>query len=216
MPPVSRQFALRADVRDGFREQLDAFLGKVADGFIVAYETADGENPHIHAIFTSTKTLKANRSAFSRFCPEHKGNAAYSLKCCDDDFEAYIRYICKGKSRDSPPEIWTRQGLEFSDDVIARAHLAYYVNQDAVCANAVKRRKVEAGNVVEQVEQRCKELGLKGYERKEIAKVYISLFRDARKGINIYAAKAVVNTVACCLDGGDSAQEDLAYTISQL
>lgn len=216
MPHTTRRFALRADVRDGFRPQLDSFLAKVADGYIVAHETADGENPHIHAIFTSTKTLKACRSHFARFCPDHKGNQAYSLKECDDDFEAYIRYICKGADRNSPPEIWTHQGLDYSADVIAAAHLAYYVNQDAVKENAAKRRKVEGANIVEQVEQLCKAKGLRAHQREQIAGVYLDLFRDARKGINVFAAKAVVNTVCLLLEGNDCERRSLAIKIAEL
>lgn len=213
---MTKRFALRADVRDGFRAQLDSFLEKVADGYIVAHETADGENPHVHVIFTSKKTLKACRSAFARFCPEHKGNTAYSLKCCDDDFQAYIRYICKGADRNTPPTIWTHQGLDYTPDVIAAAHLAYYVNQDAVKENAKKRRKVEGANIVEQIEQLCKEKGLRGHQREKIAEVYLDLFRDARKGINVFAAKACVNTVCLLLEGSDGERRSLAYKIAEL
>lgn len=211
------QFALRADViGETFRQQVDKFLGKVATGFIVAHETADGENPHVHAILTSTKTLKAIRSEWARCCPDHKGNKCYSLKACDDDHEAYIRYICKGSSRDSPPTIWTHQGLEFSREAIAAAHLAYYVNQDAVRENAVKRRKVESGNIVEQIEKICKARGFKSYQRKEIAEVYMDLFRDARKGINVFAARAVVNTVCLLLDDPECQRRELASKIAEL
>lgn len=213
---ATKRFALRADVRDGFRPQLDAFLAKVADGFIVAHETADGENPHVHAIFTSKKTLKNCRNAFARLCPNHTGNAAYSLKCCDDNFEAYIRYICKGADRNTPPEIWTYQGLDYSEASIAAAHLAYYVNQDAVKENAKKRRKVEGANIVEQIEQLCKEKGLRGHQREKIAEVYLDLFRDARKGINVFAAKATVNTVCLLLEGCDGERRSLAYKIAEL
>lgn len=216
MSHSSRQFALRADVTDGFRSQLEAFLTKVADGYIVAYETAEGENPHVHVILTSTRTLKAVRSHFSRFCPDHKGNAMYSLKVCDDDHEAYIRYICKGGGRTVPPTIWSRQGLEFSEESIAAAHLAYYVNQEAVIANAAKRKRVESANIVEQVESICKARGYKGFDRKAIAGVYLDLFRDARKGINIFAAKACVNTVCLLLDGSDCPRGELLIKISEV
>lgn len=210
------RYALRADVKEGFKEQLSVFLGKVADGYIVAFEDVAGENPHIHAIFTSAKTAKAVRSCFVRECPGHHGNADYSLKSCDDDHAAFIRYICKGKSRDHPPVIWTRQGLEFTEEVIRAAHLAYYVNQDAVIENAKKRKTVETGNVVEQVERICKEKSLKSYQRKEIAEVYLDLFRDARKGINLFAAKAVVNTVCLLLEDPGVQREALASKIADL
>lgn len=210
------RLALRADVTDGFRAQLDTFLGKVADGFIVAHETADGENPHIHAIISTHKTLKAVRSEFVRCCPSHKGNKMYSLKACDDDFQAYIRYICKGASRDSPPTIWTRLGLDYTDEVIGAAHLAYYVNQAAVVENAKKRKKVESANIVEQLESACKALNLPAHDRKGIAMQYLQLYKDARKGINVFAARACVNTVSLLLDRNEHAHTELATRIAEL
>jgi len=212
------RFALRAEVTEGFRSQLDDFLSKVADAYIVAYEDVSGENPHVHCILDCVhgKTEKSVRSHFSRSCPEHKGNKMYSLKKCDDDYEAYIRYICKGKGPDQCPVIWTRQGLLYTDEKIAEAHRMYYVNQGAVIANAKKRRKVESGNIVEQVERLCKARGIKAFQREDVAMVYIDLFRDARKGINVFAARAVVNTVCCLLDDPDCVRKTLAQRISEL
>lgn len=216
MAQMVRRYALRADVTDSFREKLTKFLSKVAHGFIVAFETKDGENPHIHAIFSSDKTLKSIRNHFTRICDEHKGNEMYSLKQCDDDWEAFIRYICKGESKDKAPTIWMRQGLDYTDLVIKRAHEAYYVNQDAIITNSKRRKKVETGNMVEQVERICKERGYKSYEREEIAQVYMDLYRDARKGINVFAARAVVNTVCLLLEAPECQRKNLAQKIADL
>lgn len=216
MSHIVLRYALRADVVDGFKDQLDKFLSKVATGWIVAYETKEGENPHIHAIFNAAGTLKSIRNHFVRICDKHKGNEMYSLKRCDDDYDAYIRYICKGDAKDKDPVIWTRQGLDYTESVIEAAHRAYYVNQEAVIENARKRKKVETGNMVEQVEKICKERGYKSNDREEIALVYMDLFRDARKGINVFAAKAVVNTVCLLLDNPDCQRRDLARKIADL
>jgi len=210
------RFALRADVKDGFRPKLDVFLGKCATGFIVAYETADGENPHIHAIFDAEKSLKAVRNLFVRTCDDHKGQKDYSLKVCDDNWEAYIRYICKGINKDSPPVIWTRQGLDYTPEVISAAHKAYYVNQDSVDQDNKKKRKLDGGSVIHQIEAICKEKGYKSYQREDIAGVYLDMFRDARKGINVFAARAVVNTVCLLLDDPDCQRRALASKIADM
>lgn len=215
MAPSIKRFALRADVTGCLKEKLSRYLGKVANAFIVVCETAEGENEHIHAIFNSEKTLKAVRNEFTRTCDAHKGNKMYSLKECNDDFDAYIRYICKGVDKKTPPDVWYHQGLDYSKESIARAHEMYYVNQDAVKENSKKRKKAE-GNMVEQVERVCKERGYKSYEREMIAEVYMDIYRDARKGINVFAARAVVNTVCLLLDNPECQRKDLARKIADL
>jgi hypothetical protein len=206
------RYALRADLSDANKATLSKWLTENADGFIVARETVEGENPHIHAILETTKTLKAVRSSFVRAFPHCTGNKGYSLKVCGDDWDAYVRYICKG-TKDVPPVIWSRCGLAYTDEVIKSAWEKYWVNNAAIEENRKKRIKVEKANIVEQIEKICKETG--ETDRKEIARVYIRLFRDARKGINVFAARAVVNTVWCLL-GGDSAEEQLIYKIADL
>lgn len=200
---------------DGLKEKLSEWLSKNAEGWIVAYEEA-GENKHVHAIVNSCKSIKQLRNAITYALPECKGNKGYSLKLCDDDHDAYIRYICKGEDVETPPVIWTRQGLDYTDKAIEEAWQMYWVNNEAIKENAAKRAKVAKENIVEQVERLCKAKGVRAYERSEIAKVYINLFRDARKGINVFAARAVVNTVSLLLDGGDGAKDCLANKIAEL
>jgi len=211
------RLALRADVSDNMKERLSKFMSEQADGFIVAREVVEGENPHIHAILElgHGRTLKSVRSAWTRAFPECVGNKGYSLKVCDDDWSAYVRYICKG-TKDTPPVIWCWCGMDYNQDVIKSAWEKYWVNNAALEENRVKRVGVEKGNVIEQLEKVCKGKGFKGGDRKEVALEYIRMFRDARKGINVFAARAVVNTVCCLLDGGDSAAESLAWKIAEL
>lgn len=210
---MARQYALRLDVGEETKAKLSSWLSKTCDGWIVAYEEA-GDNKHVHAILSSHKNLKQLRNALTYSFPENAGNKGYSLKVCDDDHDAYIRYICKGESEEEPPVIWSRQGLLYTDDVINEAWKKYWVNNAALVENSAKRRKVEKESIVEQVEKAAKKAGLKGYERVEVAKIYIRLFRDARKGINVFAARAVVNTVCCLLEG--SGEDFLAAKIADL
>lgn len=212
---MSQRFALRADLSPSAKEKVSEWCSKHADGFIVAYEVA-GENTHIHAILETAKNLKSLRNFWTRAFPECTGNKGYSLKLCDDNYEAYIRYICKGGSKDAEPSIWCHQGLHYTAQAIKDAHAKYWVNNDAIAENARKRVKVEKENVIEQLERSCKAKGITGSERVRVAECYIALFTEARKGINVYAAKAVVNTVCCLLEGCEPAQRDLAYKISEL
>lgn len=214
-PKDARKFALRADVFEGFKARLIAWLSVVALGWIVAFETA-GENRHVHLILDSCYDIKKLRNSFTHAFKECVGNKGYSLKLCDDDFDAYIRYICKGDDKDTPPVIWSRQGLGYTDAAIKLAHEMYWVNNDALIANSKKRKAVEKENIVEQVEKESKRLGIKAYDRVGVARVYIRLFRDARKGINVFAARAIVNTVCLLLDNGDSSETMLAQKIADL
>lgn len=207
------RYALRADVDESFRKRISDWCSKVADGFIVAYEV-EGENRHIHAILDSSKEIKKLRSDFTRSFPECVGNKGYSLKECDDNYDAYIRYICKGVNKDIGPVIWCHQGLMYGRSEIDEAHQKYWVNNESLVENAKKRAKVEKESIVDQVEKLAKAKGLKGFDRVGVANIYINLFRDARKGINVFAARAVVNTVCCLLEG--SGQEELAHKIAEL
>lgn len=206
------RYAIRMDVIDSMRQRVSDWLSANGNGFICVKEVS-GDNHHVHIILDSVKAIKVLRSSLVRSFPECVGNKGYSLKVCDDDYDAYIRYICKGEPG-VPPVVWCKQGLQYTAEHIENAHERYWVNNEALQENARKRVKVEKENIVEQVEKICKKQGLKGFDREGVAKVYIRLFRDARKGINIFAARAVVNTVCCLLDG--SGEDHLAQKIAEL
>lgn len=214
----TKRYALRVDVHDVTKDKLSTWLSANCNGWICAYEEAKDENKHVHLILDSVKTLKAVRSSFVREFPENAGNKGYSLKLCDDDFAAYIRYICKGNSKTEPPVIWSRQGLLYTDEAVQDAWQKYWVNNASLEENRAKRAKVEKESIIDQVERLCKSKGVRSHDRCEIAKCYIRLFRDARKGINVFAARAVINTVSLLLDGEEnsSAENLLANKIADL
>lgn len=207
------RYAIRIDVTDALKKRISDWLSGNGNGFICVKEVS-GDNHHVHIILDSVKSIKQLRSSFTRAFPECVGNKSYSLKLCDDDYDAYIRYICKGESKEIPPVVWCKQGLHYTAEHIELAHGKYWVNNDALIENAKKRARVEKESIVEQVEKAAKKADLKGYERVEVAKIYIRMFRDARKGINVFAARAVVNTVCCILDG--CAEDALAVKIADL
>lgn len=210
---MSTPFAFRMDFVDADKEPLVKWLDSSACSYLVVHETHDGENPHVHVVFHSGKKLSALRMDFKRKFPTKIGNGGYSMKECDDDVEAYMRYMCKGDSSDDAPVVLACQGLEYSSDKVAAAHAAYWVNNEALKSNAQKRKKlVKPQTVIEQLEAECKE---KGYKTKEqIAAWYIRKLRDARKPINIFSARAIVNTVWVLVDGSEAAIDQLANSIA--
>lgn len=199
---------------DEFKQQFCAWVAKEFDGYIVAYEEAPAQNNHIHCILKGQKNEKAVRSSFTRNFPACVGNKAYSLKECNDDHDAYIRYICKGVDASTPPVIWAKCGLEFTAEVIKDAHEMFYVNQAAVLADNKKKAAVEKLTPVQLVEKECKRMGIKGFDREGIARVYLRLWRDARKPINVFAGRAVVNTVSLVLDG--ASDDDLVRKLAEI
>jgi hypothetical protein len=90
--------------------------------------------------------------------------------------------------------------IKFSQSFSKDAWQEYWINASI----EENRAKIEKEPIVDQVERICKVKGVRGYDRSEIARVYIRLFRDARKGIDVDAARAVVNTVSLLLDYGDN------------
>lgn len=208
------QYALRMDYdRSADRGTLSDYLASNSSRYLVVFETAEGENPHVHAIFYSEKKLAALRKAFQRAFPSKNGNGSYSMKACDEKFEDYIAYMCKGASREDPPVVELRQGLDYTDAAIESAHGRYWVNNDAIM-EARRARSVKL-DIVEAVEKVAKENGVRSHERAEVAKIYIRMKKAQKKGINLFQARAVVNTVCVLLDDTGVREEELALEIAR-
>lgn len=191
-------FSLRVDVHMwNTLDQLEKFLARY-DSYLVVEEQAT--NLHYHVWFASTDTIKAVRSRFVRMFPDHDGNKGmYSLTQCDQNYERYLQYMCKGTEFNNGPVIKLRQGLLFSDDWVYDMHCAYWLENGAIQASkALRVEQKLKGNMVEQVELACKQNGAKS--RHDIAKVYIRLMVAMRKPVSVFQAKAVVNTVSAILD----------------
>jgi len=209
---VSAHYALRMDYVDLDRTPLSTWLSANATGFLCVYETADGENPHIHAVFHSGLKLSGLRSSFKKAFVDKVGNGAYSLKVCDDDVEAYMRYMCKGASVEEEPTVIVQQGLDYTPEKVKAAWEMYWVNNAAIKAN--KRKRVKCSTIVEELELACKAKGVKKSDREGIALEYIRMYKDARKGINVFHARSVVNTVAILLDDTGDVAKVLAGQIA--
>lgn len=214
---MTNAFALRCDFDlDADKQRLSDWLSSNSDGFLVAYEEVDDENPHIHAIIYSAKKLDALRKSFKRVFEDKRGNGAYSLKPCTGDVDNYVAYICKGADADSEPRIVCAQGIEFSGERIEAMHARYWDVNQRLKAGADSRAAMK-GNMVEAIEKLCREEGVRAYDRKGIARVYIRECKRMRKAINIFAAKAVVNGVSVALDDEDGgATEEVVIAISNI
>lgn len=207
------KYALRADLNDHLAANLVAWLTAVATCYFVVREPgSNNENPHVHVYFESEKKLAALRKDFQRKFPSNAGNGGYSLKECDDDIDAYGRYMCKGLDKESMPDVYARQGMEYTDEWVKQKHDAYWVSNDQLMKN--KRKRVQMGNIVEKVELECKAKGIRWDDRKAIAMVYIDLYVGAAKPINTFFARQVVNTVSCLIDDSGSAKDRLASEIA--
>lgn len=207
-------YALRIDWKDSDKDKLVEWLESNGCGSVLCvYEDHEGENPHVHLIIWSEKKLEALRKSFKRAFPEHVGNKGYSIKVCDDDTDAYMRYMCKGKDKNTLPRVVYRMGLDYTDDNIKRYHEQYWVNNDALMTNKRKRGELKLG-LIERIEKICKDEGVRKNDREGIAKIYIRLYRDARKSINTFAARAVVNTVQILLDDTGDCMDELARQIA--
>lgn len=214
---MTNAFALRCDFDWNVdRDRMSDWLSSNSDGFLVVYEEVAEENPHVHAIIYSSKNIDALRKSFKRAFEEKRGNAAYSLKPCTGDVDDYIAYICKGVSVDQAPRVVCQQGFEFSAERVKEAHERYWDVNARLRAGADARAAMK-GNMVEAIEKMCRDEGVRAYDRKGIARVYIREMKRMRKAINIFAARAVVNGVVVCLDDDNGgATEDIVSSIANL
>jgi len=196
------KFAIRMDIKSdtdvsGFGEWLDSY----ATQYVACRECHEGENVHLHAYAESSSKLSAIRMSFKRKFSLHVGNDGYSMKECDAEVGDYYKYICKGNSESELPEIVLRQGLLFDDAWIQSSHDGYWVrNEELARASKARKELLAHGNVVEKIELEAKRLKLSGRDREELAKIYIRMYAGAKKAINIFHAKGVINTVSCLLD----------------
>jgi len=211
-------YALRCDYdSDVDRQRLSDWLSGNCDSYLVVFEEVEGENPHVHAALASIKNIDALRKSFKRTFEDKRGNGAYSLKPCTDDVDSYVSYCCKGKSAEEGPQVVFRQGFDFSEERTDAAHERFWDANQRMRSASRAKAAMSGKSMVEAIEQLCRAEGVMCYDRKGIAKMYIREMKKARKAINIFAAKAVVNGVVVALDDEDGgATEDIVTSIANL
>lgn len=206
-------FALRIDLDGVTPQDVLGLVGGVASNYLVVREGGD-ENPHVHVFGRTDKKLSAVRKAVQRFLSGDRGNASYSLKQCAEDYDGYLRYLCKGDSSSKLPEVLGRCGLEYTDDWVKQMHSAYWLNNEEIVKSRQKRKRIQTATVVEKLEERCKEAGVLWNQPEKIALEYIRMCKASKKPINVFAARAIVNTVKVVLDPGSEAEKELAALIA--
>ena len=194
-------YAIRVDeLDDGIRAGLLALLAACCTAYLVVRETVAHVNPHYHVFCHSVEKIKVLRNKFRTHLPQVLGNKSYSLKLCEDDFEPYLRYLCKGESSELPPDVVARHGLDFTEDRIARLHEAFWVNNAEIATQRQKRKRLQGATVAEKLYEICLHKGIRYSQREQIAREYIRLCKAANKTISIYYAKSVLNIVQLKLD----------------
>jgi len=208
------RYALRIDLDGVTAAAALEFITKFAIAFLVVRETVDGDNPHIHAFFTSESKLAGIRKAIQRFLSGDRGNAGYSLKECAAEYDDYLTYLCKGNSSTELPEVVGKHGLDFTDEFVQERHALYYVNREAIIGQRHKRKKITTATAVEKLEERCKEAGIVWNQKNDIALEYIKMCKAGRKAINVFSARSIVNAVTVALCPDDTAARELAQLIA--
>lgn len=206
------RFALRVDLdnvdigdlNDWVRDNCDSYIG-VREGM--------PDNPHTHWLLTSKKKLAALRKSIQRFLSGERGNAAYSLKECAEEYGDYEKYMMKGDNEATAPEVVLRCGLDYTDDWIKEKHKAYYVTKEEITKQRQKRKHLAAATAVEKLEERVKAKGFRWDQKRDIAREYIRMCKEGRKAINTFSARSIVNAVCVALCPGEEAIEELTNMI---
>lgn len=191
------RFALRTDkALDAVKAWLDA---KGVAGFGVREIGAENhEHWHWYCESDQLSKLSQVRTSLTRACPDLKGNGAYSVKPCDEDYVKYLRYICKGEEKGAGAQCVWRYGLPWTDARLEELHQEYWEAN-----RAVKKRKV--GSIVQEVYDACVAKSLKWDDEREIGKTYLRVLVDGGKGINFFSIKSNIRLIQIKLCPTDEA-----------
>lgn len=196
--------ALRTDAH---LDKVKAWVEKEGYGGFAVREVA-GDNEHWHwLLHVGNKTIKQVRSSLMRAVKELSGNGAYSLTECRDQAK-YERYMCKGDGEGTGVTLAWRNGLEYSDEKLEELHAAYYTE------NKKLKRKV-TGSMIDYVVDEAKRRNIAWRKRDEFAKIYIKEQTARGKPLNLFAARAALNTVQVVL-GGEEAFEEFSRFLEQI
>jgi len=200
-------FALRVDgdAHAAFSEWFDG----LGSSYFIVRETVDGENVHMHMVFTAEIPIKSIRSRFNRAFPDLVGNKAYSLTGVED-LSKYHRYMCKGESEDELPEVLAKQGLLYTADWIHDQHGAYWDvhNQLQVKKDSRKRPAFEI------VYDEAVTKQIKWNDDVALSKLFISTLAQQAKPINLFSVRSQINLLKIRLCPDDAALDALAEIVA--
>lgn len=196
-------YAIRLDASDP--TDLLAFLEKEDCGYLAVKELED-TNPHFHVVMHTKKKIAAVRAALKRALPDINGNGSYSLSLVRE-LDKYVRYMCKGTSKEVGPDIVGARGLQYQTaEWIEEQHDAYWVSAEEIA----RKRDDKKVPIIPRVIDLCKEGNVRWSDRVSIAKLYIKELVSRDKAINSYAVRYAVNLIQIKLCPDDSAIDDLA------
>ena len=174
-------------------EHLNYFKMK---GLKLACQEGDGKEQSFHYHMYFEGNLNTLRQYVKRNFPG--GNAVYSIKKCDDLFVNYLRYICKGESRDGEPRMLFSDGYD-----IQKLHDEYWDAQDEFRADLKKtlgkRKRVK--NVLEECWERIEGTCTESSTQTAIGAEIIQWYLD--QGMRLpttFAMSSMINTYVARLN----------------
>ncbi|AXH76639.1 MAG: putative replicase [Cressdnaviricota sp.] len=204
-------FCLRLDLGPGTTiQEANAFFDRYCDSYLVVREHVDGGNPHLHALISTRHNSQALRAALNR--KGWTGNQCYSIKAVDpSQVDRFHRYLCKGDGPDSPPDVIQMVGFGWDDAWVEQQHEAYWdENAD------YQKKYAKMPKIIPYVVKKCRDLGLRAYEREKVAEQIIYYHTLYEKPLSIYHARSVCTTVCMSLGGYEDQISLVAQVIAEL
>lgn len=164
-----------------------------------AVREVSGDNEHWHWLLETEafRNVQSFRVLFTRACPELRGNSSYSVSEVKD-LEKYERYMAKGETQGVLPEVAWRNSVRYDDEKVEALHEEYWTENAKL-----KRRKV--GTALDSVYDDCKRDSVQWNDREAIAEKYIRELVSRNRPLNLFAARAAVNTIQIKLCPNDDA-----------
>lgn len=205
---------MRIDVPATYEEDsLVGWFETIPDvtGFAM-FEFGDWEkelNPHIHAYVRTTLSARNLRNKIVRASwRAGTGNGSYSMKICDPTKrDQYAAYCCKGSAKDEVPCIVWLSGWLYQESWVHDMHKRYWE------ANHQLRAMPKTGNLVTKLLGLAKEQHVPWADKTRLAELFIEMQIANNKPINVFAAKAVCQTVSCLLCPDGQGVKELAVAI---
>lgn len=184
---------MRVDhVSDLTGEKLVKFCNKYYDEYLIIYEDKDG-NEHYHVHGFTTCTMGTVRQQFRRMFPENSGNKGYELKECDDDVNAYLRYLAKGDSPDDMPVLIDYKGYEYDLDSLHEQFWAEFNDRNGTYdADFKKRKRLNNDELVKQAMQLVKDKMIDARDKPRIYLCLREVFKSHDRILNLYRARDYV------------------------
>lgn len=185
-------------------DAVKAFIDSQAYGGFCVREVAD-QNEHWHWLLevpvnaqkSSASNLQTFRMKLTRAVPVLKGNASYSATEVKD-VDKYERYMCKGESEGTGPELAWRNSLKYTDEKMEELHEEFWETNK-------KLKKRKTGSMIDFVVDEAKRQGIDWKNREKLGEVYVREVIARAKPLNLFAVKNNINTVQCLLCPNDDA-----------